>query len=87
MMMGRIPILITTDSIYPFEDKYDLSSIGIVIDEKDMKNMSEIAFIERIRQYYEQNKLNGQLFNIQKQNRVIWEKYFSPCGFLNNIKY
>jgi len=80
MMMGRIPILITTDSVFPFEDKYNLNDIGLVIAEKDI-NQNE--FIERIKEYYEINKQN--LHNIQKQNRIIWEKYYSCCGFLKNL--
>ena len=77
MMMGRIPILIKTDSVFPFEDKYDLDSIGIVIDEKDINN----NLIETIKIFYKENNL----MNVQKQNREIWENYYSPCGFLNNI--
>ena len=82
MMMGRVPILIKTDSVYPFEDKYDLNSVGIVLDELDIKNKN-LDLIEIINQYYEKNKDN--LENIQKQNRDIWEKYYSCCGFLENI--
>lgn len=77
MMMGRIPILIKTDSVFPFEDKYDLDSIGVVIDEKDINNL-----IEKIKIFY--NVKN--LIHVQKQNRIIWDTYFSPCGFLNQIR-
>tara|TARA_Y100000591_G_C21848390_1_gene710054 strand:+ start:570 stop:1499 length:930 start_codon:yes stop_codon:yes gene_type:complete len=82
MMMGRIPILIKTDSVYPFEDKYDLNTIGIVLDELDIKNKN-LDIVKIIKLYYEKNK--DKLENIQKQNRKIWEKYYSCCGFLENI--
>lgn len=82
MMMGRIPILIKTDSVYPFEDKYDLNSIGIVLEENDIKNKS-LDLIKIIHNFYELNK--EKLSSIQKQNRIIWEKYYSCCGFLQNI--
>ena len=82
MMMGRIPILIKTDSVYPFEDRYDLNSIGIVLEERDIKNKS-LDLIKIIRNFYEVNK--EKLSSIQKQNRIIWEKYYSCCGFLQNI--
>lgn len=82
MMMGRIPILIKTDSLYPFEDKYDLNSIGIVLDENDIKTQN-LDLIEIVKTYFENNKNN--LYNIQKQNREIWKKYYSCCGFLENI--
>lgn len=82
MMMGRIPILVKTDSVYPFEDKYDLNSIGIVLDEISIKNKN-LDLIKIVKEYFENNKNN--LYNIQKQNREIWEKYYSCCGFLENI--
>lgn len=82
MMMGRIPILIKTDSVYPFENKYDLNSIGIVLEESDVKSKS-LDLIKIIQTYYENNKSN--LYNIQKQNRTIWKKYYSCCGFLQNV--
>jgi hypothetical protein len=82
MMMGRIPILIKTDSVYPFEDKYDLNSIGIVLEESDIIN-KQLDLIKIIIEYYENNKEN--LYIIQKQNREIWERYYSCCGFLKNI--
>tara|TARA_B100000927_G_C16444616_1_gene461242 strand:- start:573 stop:1505 length:933 start_codon:yes stop_codon:yes gene_type:complete len=82
MMMGRIPILVKTDSVYPFEDKYDLNSVGIVLDEISIKNKN-LDLIKIVKEYFENNKNN--LYNIQKQNREIWEKYYSCCGFLKNI--
>ena len=82
MMMGRIPILVKTDSLYPFEDKYDLNFIGVVLDEVDIQK-NNLDLITIIKTYYENNKEN--LLYIQKQNRIIWEKYYSCCGFLENI--
>ena len=82
MMMGRLPILVKTDSVYPFEDKYDLNSVGVVIEETDIiKN--NIDLIKIIKEYYHENK--DKLENVQRQNREIWEKYYSCCGFLQNI--
>lgn len=80
--MGRIPILIKTDSVYPFEDKYDLNSIGIVLEENDIKNHN-LDLITIIKIFYKNNK--ERLLDIQKQNRIIWEKYYSCCGFLKYV--
>ena len=38
LMLGRITILINTDCVFPFENKYNLNDLGIVIDEKDLLN-------------------------------------------------
>ena len=74
--MGRIPILINTDCVFPFENKYNLNDLGVIIDEKDLLN-EKIDLINEIVDYYN----NTNLLKIQKQNRKIWEEYFSPLGF------
>ena len=76
LMMGRIPILINTDCVFPFENKYNLNDLGVIIDEKDLLN-EKIDLINEIVDYYN----NTNLLKIQKQNRKIWEEYFSPLGF------
>ena len=83
LMMGRIPILITTDSVFPHENKYNINDIGIVIEENNLSKMNDKNLVEKINDYYINNKNN--LINIQKQNREIWKKYFSPIGFLNTL--
>ena len=82
LMMGRIPILINTDCVFPFSEQYDLHSLGIIIDEKDI-NENNIDIIQIIKDYYETNKHN--VLDIQKNNRTIWEQFFSPVGFCNHI--
>jgi len=76
MMMGRIAILVNTDCVFPFEDKYDMNEIGIIINEND-------DIVQSVKDYYIKNK--DRLYEIQKNNRIIWEKYYSPHGFLSNI--
>jgi len=82
LMMGRIPILVNTDCVFPFEEKYDLYSLGVIIDEEDLLNGTK-NIIEETKKYYFDNKNN--LLKIQKRNRKIWEKYFSPVGFCKNL--
>jgi hypothetical protein len=76
LMMGRIPILINTDCVFPFWNEIKTKNIGLILD-------NDINFIENIKNYYEKNKNN--LIDIQINNRKIWEKYYSPIGFLENI--
>ena len=81
MSMGRIPILINTNTVIPFWDEIICKhNIGIIIDEKDIKSKKKDIIIE-IKEYYNKN----DLFEIQKNNRKLYEKYFSPSGFLENI--
>ena len=42
-----------------------------------------LDLINIIKDYYETNK--EKLYEIQQQNRKIWEKYYSCCGFLQNV--
>lgn len=81
-MMGRIPILIDSDCVYPFEEKYNLKNHCVFIKEKNIKKMYQINM--HIRKFIIKNKNN--LISIQKSNRALWEKYFSPCGFMDNLK-
>lgn len=75
LMMGRIPILLDSDCVFPFEDKYDINDICVLVTEENM--------IEKIKIYYDTNKNN--LEKIQKENRKFWEKYYSPKGFVENF--
>jgi hypothetical protein len=81
-MMGRIPILIDTDCILPFRDliPYDKNCIRIPIENID--NISDI-----IHDYHNSHTEN-ELIEIQKENRLIWEEYFTPENaffHINNI--
>lgn len=81
-MMGRIPIIIDTDCVYPYNEEYDLTTHAVVINESDVKKIYHINI--KLRKFIANNK--GNLINIQKSNRLLWEKYFSPCGFLLKFK-
>lgn len=73
LMMGRIPIVINTNCIYPFTDLIDYNNVGLFIEENDLNK--EMNLEQRILDYYEKNKNN--LLEIQKNNRKIYEEYFS----------
>lgn len=70
MMMGRIPVLVDTDCVFPIDIKpYCVYCLpGDNLEHKIKK------FI-----------LKNDLIEIQKLNRKIWEKYFSPGGFIRSI--
>ena len=91
LMMARIPILINTDCVFPFENNkninihidIDINDLGLVINEKDIDINNNTSIITIIKDYYTKNKY--KLLDIQKNNRLVWEKYYSPIGFLSNI--
>ena len=81
-MMGRIPIFINTDCVLPYWDEIEKHNFGLMINEKDIIS-NKINLIEKIKKYYNDNK--DSLTDIQKNNRYLWEKYWSPYGFVENL--
>jgi hypothetical protein len=74
-MMGRIPILIDTECILPFENEipYDTNTIRIT-----KENSNNFKNIKEVVENYHNTHTESELLEIQKQNRLIWEKYFTP---------
>jgi len=70
LCFGRVPIVIDTDTILPLENIIDWDKHIIFINHNDIEQLPYII----------QNKT----FNL-KNNRDLWETYFSPHGFLKNI--
>ena len=81
-MMGRIPIFINTDCVLPYWDEIEKHNLGLIINEEDIIS-KKINLIETIKNYYNDNK--DSLTDIQKNNRYLWEKYWSAYGFIENL--
>ena len=78
MMMGRIPIIIDSDQIFPFEDKINYDDCAILIPEEEVSNMTE-----HIDSWLERN--GTAMTQLQNYNRQLWEKYLAPSGWLSNF--
>ena len=74
---GRIPVLIDTDCVLPYEHLIDWNKHAIIVNEND-----DIAnvIIE-----FHKNTNEETLINMQKQNRKLWEEYFTPLSFIKHI--
>lgn len=70
MMLGRIPVLIDTDCEFPIDIK-----------ECCVYCLPDDNIIEKIEIFYK----TKDLLKIQKNNRMLWEKYLSPVGWINNL--
>ena len=81
LMMGRIPIVINTDNIYPYMDKINYSDVGLFIEESDLNRNMDLE--KRILDYYHSNK--DRFLEIQKKNRAIYVKYFSKEHFSDEL--
>jgi len=81
LMMGRIPIIINTKCILPFKNLIPYEKNFIVVNLNELDNM--IKIIEK----YHNSHTEEELLKIQKENRSIWLKYFTPVGaFSSTLK-
>ena len=78
LMMGRIPILIDSDHVLPFEESIDYSKHCILI-----KYMNDKYIHNLIKEWHNKNK--DRLKEIQLENRKLWEEYLSGKGFIKSI--
>jgi hypothetical protein len=72
---GRIPIMVDTDLVLPFNDLIDYNRHCVMIKKDQLLIMPKILM-----GYHRKHFFCGSS-NIQIENRRIWEKYFSPIGF------
>ena len=82
LMRGRIPIVIKTDNIFPFEKWIDYNKIGLFIEETDLNNNMNLE--EQINNFYK-SKTKEQLIEMQKYNRQIYLTYFKENVFFEKI--
>lgn len=80
--MGRIPVIVNTGVVIPFWDSVRKHNIGVIVEEHDVIHDKQ-KIVSAVKEYYERHK--HELVDIQKNNRKLYETYFSPCGFLDNI--
>ena len=80
LSMGRIPIQVNSDMVFPFESNIDWEKHCVIVPHK---NWQEIGHY--VMQFFSSHT-SEQLLEIQKSNREIWEEYLSPLGFAKNIK-
>jgi len=79
MSLGRIPLVLDTDCVYPCDSLIDWESVGPFADRGDLWNVPEL--INR----FHQNIDDEGFVELQERNRGIWEKYLCPTGFFSHI--
>lgn len=77
MAAGRIPIIINSDLRLPIENILNWKEFSIIIEKE------EIRFLDFIIDEFLQDK---DIVKLCKNNKKIWDEYFSPHGFIKNIK-
>lgn len=79
LAMGRIPILINTDCILPFENEIDWKRHVVWVEEDEINNVSD-----KILEFHQKHS-NEEFLNLQKLNRTLWEEYLSFHSFNKRI--
>ena len=81
LMMGRIPIVINTNCLFPYDDIIDYNQVGLFIHDYELEQHMDLA--ERIKAYYEKNK--HRLAEIQQNNRALFLQYFQKTKLWNRF--
>lgn len=80
LCLGKIPVLIDTDSVLPFPNQIDWSSHLIIVPSEKLFRISKLLSSEL-------RDLNNDKFKAwQARNRALWLNYLSPDGFFKNIQ-
>jgi len=79
LCLGRIPLFINTDCKLPFENKIDWKNLCLWIEERQIKNISEIILD------FHNSHTKNQFIDKQIYCREIWLKYLSKKGFYNEF--
>lgn len=82
IMRGRIPIVIKTDNIFPYENLIDYNKLGIFVEENELTENNTLKNI--ILEYYN-SKTKNELIEIQKYNRNVYLTYFHEDIFWEKI--
>src|SRR5262249_11321337 len=74
LMMGRIPVLIDSECILPFRDEIPYKTHTVYVTRDNSRNFKDVDSV--IRRYHDKHS-NEELLRIQRENRKIWEAYFT----------
>lgn len=79
MALGRIPVIIDTDSALPWPERIDWSDIAVIVPRRDIRKIGQI-----IHTFH--NRFSPSEFTlIQSRIRGIWEHYLSEVGFYRTV--
>ena len=79
LSLGRIPVLVDTDCVLPYEFAIDWEKYRVRVSEHDIAHAAL-----RIREFHEA-LAPGEFEALQIACRKLWEEWFSPLGFFKNL--
>ena len=79
MSVGRIPVLIDTDCVLPYDFLHDYRELCVIVPEHDLSRAAEY-----VRAFHD--RLDDVSFRrLQRRVRDFWEQNLSPPGFFRNL--
>lgn len=79
LAMGRIPILIDTDCQLPFFENINWNRHCLIVSENEVKNLPQKLLD------FHSNLTSEEFLALQKENRLLWEKYFTKKTFFKQL--
>lgn len=80
-MMGRIPILVNTDCVYPFEEFYNMKDHCVFVEDEDVKS-GKVNLEQAIDEFCASHDLE----EVQRKNRQLYETYFKAEGIIKSME-
>jgi hypothetical protein len=79
LCMGRIPIVVDTDLVLPFDDRIDYRKHCVWIDQKDISKAAEILL------EFHHSRSEEELLAIQQSNRTLWQTHLSHTSYYRQL--
>lgn len=79
LSLGRIPVILDTERIFPFSDKIDYASFALVVDFRDINTLPE-----KIAEFHK-NVSPEKFEQMQRTARAVYLRYFRPDALMRHI--
>lgn len=79
LSLGRIPVVISTDCVLPYDFMLNWRDYVVWIERGDISNIGE-----RVAEFHER-LTDAEFVELQRACRRLWTQYLSPLGFFQNF--
>jgi hypothetical protein len=79
LCLGRIPLIVDTDSVFPFEESLRWNELGVIVPRR------EIGALARRLADFHQSLTAAEFQRLQGQCRQAWLSHLSPHGFFGKL--
>jgi hypothetical protein len=80
LCMGRIPIVVDSDLVLPFDDMIDYRQQCVWISKRSIGKSAAILLA------FHRSRSEDELIALQKKNRMLWERHLSHRGYYPTLR-